>query len=425
MLGFDSLPWVAKAQREHDLFADVLARAGTEVIYFAGLLQDVLEYASARDEAIGSVLANSELGPELAPAVSKHLDALPPEDLASVLIAGLTPAELRAGHGLVFDLLDAHDFVIDPLPNLVFSKDASAWVGGQAVVGALPGRRRRETDLLAIVYRRHPRFIGLRPPYQESGIRLDCGDLLTLGPGVVAVGVGPASAPAGAELLARHLLAAGIADSVLGVPMTRYGAAAQADMCFSGTYRLDMMCTVLDHGVVLMAPSTAFTMTALTMTMRNGQLRVSRPRPFLEAAARALDMDQLTVIETGVDSASGWSGQWDDGGNALAVGNRTIICDERNAETNARLTAGGFDVITVPCGELGRIRGGPRALCVPMVRDPVAVPRREPVGRELTRPACARPPLQRTQNSDSAVPLAAIEGAPEQPVRQGELAPLR
>lgn len=420
LLGSVGLPWVAKAQREHDQLADVLTRMGTEVIYFAGLLQDVLEYAGARDEAIASVLANSELGAELAPAVSRHLEALPPEDLASVLISGLTTSELRAGHGLVFDLLDAHDFVIDPLPKLVFSRDGSAWVGDQVVVGALPGPRRRETDLLAIVYRHHPRFIGVRPPYQESGIRLDCADLLMLGPGVVAVGIGPASTPAGAELLARHLLATGIASSVLGVPMMRCGAASLLD-----TSRLDTFCTVLDHGVVLMAPALAFTMTALTITMRNGELCVSNPRPLLEAAARALDIDRLTVIETAADSVSTWSGQWDDGGNALAVGNRTIICDERNAETNARLTAAGFEVVTVPYGELGRVRGGPRAMCVPMARDPAAIPGREPPAREVTRPACVRPPAQRMPNTDSAMPLAPAGVAPEQPVKRDELAPLR
>lgn len=417
LLGFDGPFWVAKAQQEHDLLADVLTGLGTEVIYFTGLLQDVLEYASARGEAIASVLANSELGAELAQAVSSHLEALPPEDLAAVLIAGLTTTELRAGHGLVFDLLNAYDFVIDPLPNLAFSRDASAWVGDQVVVGSLPGPRRRETDLLGIVYRRHPRFIGIRPPYQESSIRLNCGDLLLLGQGVVAVGVGPASTSAGAELLARHLLEAGIATNVLGVPMARCGGASH----------LDAICTVLDHGVVLMAPAVAFTMTALTITMRNGQLRVSSPRPFLEAAARALDIDRLTVIETGIDPSGSWSGEWDDGSNALAVGNSTIICDERNTETNARLTEAGFEVISVPCGELGRVRGGPRAMCAPMLRDPVTNVGREPADLEgeHTRPACGRPPAQRTRSTDSAVPLTPVPVPPEQPVKRDELAPLR
>jgi len=89
-------PWAARAQQEHDVLADVLRDRGTEVIYLTGLLQDVLEYSPARREAIASVLANAELGEELAAAVSRHLDALAPEDLASALVAGITtddPAE--------------------------------------------------------------------------------------------------------------------------------------------------------------------------------------------------------------------------------------------------------------------------------------------------------------------------------------------
>jgi arginine deiminase len=407
-LGFDGLPWVAQAQREHDVLTDVLTGLGTEVIYLTELLHDVLGYADAREEAIASALTNSELGGELRPVVRRHLEALQPEDLASVLIAGLGATELRTGHGLVYDLLDPHDFVIDPLPNLVFSRDASAVIGDQVVVGALPGPRRRESDLLGVVYRRHPRFIGVRPPYQANRSVLDCGDVLLLAPGVVAVGVGAGSTPASAELLAGHLLETGIAGTVLAVPMTRCGSYERGG---DPARHLDTVCTVVDHGVVLMAPAVAFTMTALTITMRTGQLRVSRPRPFLEAAARAIGIDKLTVIDTGVDSVSSLSGQWDDGGNALAVGSGTIISDERNTETNARLTAAGFEVITVPCGELGGLRGGPRAMCVPMLRTAEATSGRAPADRDNARTrttASSQPPAQRPPTADrpALVPLA-------------------
>jgi arginine deiminase len=404
-MGFDGLPWVARAQREHDVLTDVLAGLGAEVIYLTELLHDVLEYAKAREAAIASALASSELGGELKPVVRRYLEALQPEDLASVLIAGLGATELRTGHGLVYDLLDPHDFVIDPLPNLVFSRDASAVIADQVVIGALPGPRRRESDLLGVVYSHHPRFIGVKPPYQAKRSRLDCGDLLLLAPGVVAVGVGVGTTPAGAELLAGHLLEAGIAETVLVVPMARCGSQERG----RAARHLDTVCTVLDHGVVLMAPAVAFTMTALTITMRTGQLRVSRPRPFLEAAARAIEIDKLTVIDTGANSVASSSGQWEDGGNALVVGGRTIICDERNTETNARLAAAGFEVITVPCGELGGVRGGPRAMCVPMLRAPEAVSGRAPADGDRSRPGLSgQPPAQRSPAADhpALVPLA-------------------
>lgn len=437
-----ALPWVDRAQQEHDQFADTLRTLGTEVIYLTGLLQDVLEYQTARDKAIGSALASSALGDELARILRHHLADLSPEDLAAALIAGLTPAEVRTGHGLVYDLLDPHDFVIDPLPSLVFSADAGAWIGDQAVVAALPGSRRREGDLFAVIYEHHPRFAGLRPPYQPGTTGLDGGDLLLLGPGVIAVGVGVHTTPASAELLARHLLRSGAARAVLAVPINQRAG----DGCTSaaGRTHLDAMCTVLAEGVVLMAPSLAFTLTALAITARpgnaagtgqdrgehSGELRVSRPRPFLEAAARALEIDQLRLIDTGVVAATRPMAHWDDGGNALAAGGRTLVCDERNLETNARLAAAGFDVITVPCGELGGIRGGPRCMCAPLSRDPVPVP--EPDADQSGRPAQDRDAgtrwadlAERDQSRKAPHAGPDLKPASDDALPPGELAPVR
>ncbi|HET9898589.1 MAG TPA: arginine deiminase family protein [Streptosporangiaceae bacterium] len=391
LLGFGSLPWVARAQQEHDKLAEVLRERGTEVIYLTGLLQDIFEYACARQEAIAAVLANSELGEELASIVESHLGGLSPEDLTSTLIAGLTPAELRTGRGLVHDLLGPHDFIIEPLPNLVFGHDAGSYVGDHLVIGSLPGRRRRETDLLALIHGHHPRFAGSRGrgrpggPVRVPGTSLDAGDLLLLGPGIVAVGAGVRTTAAATEQLARELLQTGTVHTVLAVPV-------------KGDSQLGTLCTVLDRGIVLMAPALAYTLTAITITGNEGPsdahgasgepgaLRVSRPRPFLEAAARALSLDQLTLVETGVVSPARSGrpyaryGQWDDGGNTLAIGGRTLICDERNAETNARLATAGFEVVPVPFGELGSARGGPRCMCGPMNRDPAG----EASARELT-----------------------------------------
>jgi arginine deiminase len=103
-------------------------------------------------------------------------------------------------------------------------------------------------------------------------------------------------------------------------------------------------------------------------------MRVSRPRPFLEAAAGAMGIERLRVIETGVDPLTTPRQQWDDGGNALAIDRRVAVCHERNVETNARLEAAGVEVIRVPASELGSHRGGPRCLACPVARDPAASP---------------------------------------------------
>jgi arginine deiminase len=133
-----------------------------------------------------------------------------------------------------------------------------------------------------------------------------------------------------------------------------------------------------------MRPSVAYSLVARTIMQRGDGLRLSHPRPFLEAAADAMGLDRLQLIETGLGpgrsgpvrpgSLGGPVGQWDDGGNLLVLGPGTVVSYERNTLTNARLEATGIEVIRVPGGELAGCRGGPRAICCPVGRDAAAMP---------------------------------------------------
>jgi arginine deiminase len=357
---FDGLPWVSRAQQEHDIFAQVLRDRGVEVLYVMELLQDSLEYQPARDEAIASVLDGAALGDELRAAAQAHLDGLGPEPLAQVLIAGLTPDELRTGSGVVFELLGRHDFVIEPVSNLVFCRDSSVWIGDRVAVTSMPAQRRRESELISVIYEHHPRFAGTKCLYGPRLEHVEGGDVMLLAPSVIAVGVGGRTTAAGVERLARRVFDAGLAHTVLAVPVARHAAASH----------LDTVCTVVDTGTVIMNPALAFTLTAHTITPRADGMRMSRPQPFLEAAAQAMGIDRLKVIETGIDVLNAPGRQWDDGGNALALGPGVVVCQERNVETNTRLEAAGVEVIRVPASELGSRRGGPRGLSCPVARDP-------------------------------------------------------
>jgi arginine deiminase len=362
---FASLPWASKARQEHDLLSEALRDQGVHVLYLTELLQDCLEYQAARDEAVRMAIADASLGEDLRGQLREHLENLGPEQLAQVLIAGLTPGELRIGRGVVFELLDRHDFVLEPLPNLIFTRDSSFWIGDRIAVASLASaRRRRETDLATIIYRHHPRFAGTKWLYWSDLENLDGGDVLLLAPGVVAIGVGQRTAPAGAERLARRLFETGLAHTVLAVPISQQGAAGH----------LDTLCAVLDVDAVLMHTALAYTLTARVISPRTEGMRMSKPQPFVEAAAQAMGVERLHVIDSGVDPVWGQPGQRDDGSNVLAIGCRVAVSHERNSETNARLEAAGARVIRVPSSELGSVRGGPRCMTCPVSREPARQP---------------------------------------------------
>ena len=365
---FDGIPWVDRAQDEHDAFAQALTDRGVEVLYVADLLREALAVPDARRETIDDALTQPHVGERLAGRAREVLDDLDDADLAEVLIAGLRHDELSARRparrpGVVSALAAPDDFVIDPLPNLLFTRDSSAWIGDQVAVTslAMPARR-RETSLTRAIYRHHPRFAGTTLAYEPELEHVEGGDILLLAPGVVAVGTGERTTPAGVERLAGRLLRAGLAHTVLAVPIAQERA----------TMHLDTVCTMVDADAIVMYPNVADTLTALRVCLdADGVLRVDSPRPFLEAAADAMRIDRLHVIDTGLDPVTAEREQWDDGNNTLALAPRVAVAYERNSETNARLEAAGIEVVAIAGSELGSGRGGPRCMSCPILRDPV------------------------------------------------------
>ncbi|MER7276765.1 arginine deiminase [Dactylosporangium sp. NPDC000244] len=356
---FDGIPWVGRAQEEHDIFASALRAHGVEVLYVATLLAEALTIEAARAEVSAAVLADYRLGDTLREHVAAHLSDLSPAELATTLVAGLSRAEMgldgRDG-GLVHALMEPGEFVIDPLPNLLFTRDSSVWVGPRVAVTSLAMHARsRETTLTHAIYRHHPRFAGTELLYDPSLEHLEGGDVLLLAPGVLAVGVGERTRPAGAERLARRCFAAGLAHTVLVVPIAQERA----------TMHLDTVCTMVDVDAVVMYPNVATSLRAWTVTAES----CTGPAPFLTAAAAAMGIDTLRVIDTGLDPVTAEREQWDDGNNTLAIAPRLCVAYERNVETNAQLERHGIEVIRIPGSELGSGRGGPRCMSAPIHRD--------------------------------------------------------
>jgi arginine deiminase len=358
---FDGIPWVGRAQEEHDAFAAALRDRGVEVLYLGELLGETLAVPEARAELIGSVLDDRRLGDSLRERVGAYLRDQDPQRLADVLMAGLAHEEMKPGPGgLVYRMMDPLDFVIDPLPNLLFTRDSSVWIRDRVAVTslAMPARS-RETTLTEAIYRYHPRFAGTQLLYDPALEHVEGGDVLLLAPGVLAVGVGERTTPAGAERLARRVFAAGLAHTILAVPIAQERA----------TMHLDTVCTMVDVDAVVMYPIVADTLQAWTVTAgADGEPVVAAPRPFVEAAAEAMGIDRLRIIDTGLDPVTAEREQWDDGNNTLAISPRLCVAYERNVETNAQLERAGIEVIAISGSELGSGRGGPRCMSCPVSR---------------------------------------------------------
>jgi arginine deiminase len=146
---------------------------------------------------------------------------------------------------------------------------------------------------------------------------------------------------------------------------------------------LDTIATMVDVDAMVMYPAVADSLVAWTVTARHdspaqpaddadtAELAVTGPQPFLTAAAAAMGIDRLRVIDTGLDPVTAEREQWDDGNNTLALAPRLAVAYERNTVTNAALEAAGIEVIPIAGSELGSGRGGPRCMSCPVARAPL------------------------------------------------------
>ncbi|NUS43855.1 MAG: arginine deiminase [Mycobacteriaceae bacterium] len=366
---FDGLPWVDRAQAEHDMFAGVLRGRGIEVLLLATLLEETFQASgAARVQGVAKAVDARRLGHALAEELAAYLRGVPAPELAHILTAGMTFDELPiapSAGSLVRRMHHGADFVIEPLPNLLFTRDSSFWIGSRFAITALAMPARvRETSLTDLIYAFHPRFLGVRRAYESHTAPVEGGDVLLLGLGVVAVGVGERTTPAGAEALARSLFDDALAHTVLAVPIAQNRA----------TMHLDTVCTMVDVDAVVMYPAVRDTLAAFTIRRDgSGGVHIAGPEPFLEAAADAMGIAKLRVIDTGLDHVTAEREQWDDGNNTLAVAPGVVIAYERNVETNARLEAAGIEVLRIAGSELGSGRGGPRCMSCPISREPTIV----------------------------------------------------
>ncbi|MFC2778763.1 arginine deiminase [Actinomyces sp. HMSC075C01] len=371
---FDDVLWLERAQEEHDQFARVLTGRDVEVLYLSDLLAQTLEIPEARDYVLDRVVNENTNGPSATEPLRALTDGLSGAELAEVLIAGITKAELLertpCPDSLVLASMGDDDLLLPPLPNHLFTRDTSCWIyNGVSINSMMMPARKRETINYEAIYRWHPRFAGSEFPVWSEGTQagpatVEGGDVQIIGNGAVLVGVSERTTSQGIERLASRLFAGGKANQIVAVEMNR----TRAQM------HLDTVMTMVDVGTFTIYGGMGKLSTLTLRPDGDKQISVTRnaPEDMYRIIAQALGVGELNVLITPQDSMAAAREQWDDGSNSLAIAPGVVVTYERNVNTNDYLTSHGIEVLTIPGSEVGRGRGGPHCMSCPTLRDPLA-----------------------------------------------------
>lgn len=373
---FDDIPYLKVAQQEHDFFADILRKNGTEVIYLEDLVAETLRQS---DELKAKFISDFiHEGGSVAQRYKKELTELlmnieDEREMVLKTMAGVTLSELPGGieNSPLTALTRSKDhFVLDPIPNLYYQRDPFSSIGcGASVHSMYSVTRRRETLYGDYVLRNHKDFASQVPFYyeREAPFSLEGGDILNLSREVLAVGVSQRTMPEGVEQLAANLFADETASikKVLAVEIPSVRAFMHLDTVF----------TQVDHDKFTVFPGILDGLRVFELTAgdRKGSLKVTeRGNDFAGALRDNMPVDDVTLIHCGgKDRAASEREQWNDGANTLCVSPGKIVVYDRNYVTNEILRDHGLDVLEMPSSELSRGRGGPRCMSMPLWREDI------------------------------------------------------
>lgn len=368
---FDDIPYLKTAKIEHDMFAEIMRGQGVEVVYLEDLTAEVLKNPKKKEQFVREFIA--EGGASAAKVRDQLYDYLiniaDEKELVLKTMSGIRASELNVKMScpLVSLVKKESQFLLDPIPNLYFTRDPFACIGNGVSLNRMYSRtRRRETLYGKYILKYHPDFAGKVPFYYDRTMdfAIEGGDILNLSNKVIAIGISQRTTPEAIELLAQNIFACETSEVetiiALDIPSVR------------AFMHLDTVCTQVDYDKFTIHPGIMQTLRIFEIKPgdQKGQLKVTESDAMLsDILAKYLELDKVTLIKCGgKDRIASEREQWNDGSNTLCIEPGKVVVYDRNYVTNEILRQNGIEVLEMASSELSRGRGGPRCMSMPLER---------------------------------------------------------
>ena len=369
---FDDIPYLKTAKIEHDMFAEIMRGQGVEVVYLEDLTADVLKNPEKKEQFVREFIA--EGGASAAKVRDQLYDYLmkisDEKELVLKTMSGIRASELNVKMScpLVSLVKKESQFLLDPIPNLYFTRDPFACIGNGVSLNRMYSRtRRRETLYGKYILKYNPDFAGKVPFYydRDMDFSIEGGDILNLSNKVIAIGISQRTTPEAIELLAQNIFVdrASEIETIIALDIP----AVRAFM------HLDTVCTQVDYDKFTIHPGIMQTLRIFEIKPgdRKGQLKVTESDAMLsDILAKYLELDKVTLIKCGgKDRIASEREQWNDGSNTLCIEPGKVVVYDRNYVTNEILRQHGIEVLEMASSQLSRGRGGPRCMSMPLERE--------------------------------------------------------
>jgi arginine deiminase len=362
---FDDIPFLRVARTEHDNFSKVLSDNGVEVLYLENLAAQAVKDKQIRERFLEEVIAESEVNDEdIGKTLKSYLRALPEKEMIDKIIAGIRNKEIGLS-----EENNEYPFIMEPMPNLYFTRDPFASIGKGITLNAMKNHiRHRETIFAKYVFKHHPDFMNSNIPFwydRDGEFSIEGGDELIFSDEVIAIGNSARTSMEAIMETAKNIFEA---EDGFKTVLTFNIPKSRAFM------HLDTVFTMIDYDKFTVHEGIEgnLKVNAITYDYKNKCLKVVEEEGNLEKILSKYLKREVSLIRCGGgDRVIGQREQWNDGSNTLAISPGKVITYERNYITNEILDKHNVKVISIPSGELSRGRGGPRCMSQPLFREDI------------------------------------------------------
>ncbi|MBO0475579.1 arginine deiminase [Vagococcus sp. DIV0080] len=369
---FDDIPYLEKAQEEHDQFVEILESKGIEVLYLENLAAESLLNDKIKMDFIDQYLDEANIKSKTAKVKAKELLLSLPtnKELIDKTMAGMQKVELpQFEKSSLTDMVESeYPFVIDPMPNLYFTRDPFATIGhGISLNRMFAETRNRETIYAQYIFEFHPRFAGKDVPKvynRDESTRIEGGDELILSKDVLAIGISQRTDAASIEKMAKTIFDQGMSfKHILAFDIGEYRKFMHLDTVF----------TMVDYDKFTIHPEIEGDLVVYSITNGSNGLEILREEDTLEnILCKYLHLDKVHLIRCGGGNLTAAAReQWNDGSNTLTIAPGEVVVYDRNPITNKLLEEAGIKLNSMPGSELVRGRGGPRCMSMPLEREDI------------------------------------------------------
>jgi len=359
------------AQQELDAFAQILKDNGVEVVYLEDLAAETIgQCPDLRKKFIEQFIVEGGVyTEEYQKALFEFFDAYKDnKELILKTMEGVRYGELKvSSESLVTKINDDKDeLILDPMPNLYFTRDPFASIGNGVSMNRMYSvTRNRETIYADYIFKYHNDYKGKVPYFYErdNNFHIEGGDILNLNDKVLAIGISQRTESAAIDKIAKNVFAS--ADSTIETILAFRIPSSRAFM------HLDTVFTQIDYDKFTIHPNIMGPLEVYELTKNGDKVEIKLLTDTLKAILeKYLGVPDVKLIKCGgEDRIAAEREQWNDGSNTLCIAPGVIVVYERNDVSNALLREAGLKVLEMPSAELSRGRGGPRCMSMPLVRE--------------------------------------------------------